>query len=113
MSENVFRIVVVILLSVITLLLLFGLGEGQSCNGGPERQRRHLDLHPDLGRPGYRGGRSGYSPTLATAYSACAWVNPPPSVEVSCWVRLAALNPPICTYPLADSTAWASQSGLR
>ena len=33
MSENVFRIVVVILLSVITLLLLFGLGEGQSCNG--------------------------------------------------------------------------------
>jgi hypothetical protein len=41
---------------VITLLLLFGLGEGQSCNGGPERQRRHLDLHPDLGRPGYRGG---------------------------------------------------------
>src|ERR1039458_2351623 len=41
-----------------------------------------------------------YRPTLATAYSACASVNPLPASDVSCWVRLEALNPPICIYPL-------------
>jgi hypothetical protein len=37
---------------------------------------------------------SPYRPTLATAYSACAWVNPSPSLDVSCWVKLELLNPP-------------------
>jgi len=54
-----------------------------------------------------------YRPTWATAYAACASVNPLPEVDVSCSISEARLNPPICMYPLAASTACAFQSGLR
>jgi hypothetical protein len=39
-------------------------------------------------------GRGCYFIVWLTAYSACAWVNPLPALEVSCWRRLAWLNPP-------------------
>jgi hypothetical protein len=46
--------------------------------------------HPDV-----RAGPC-YRPTLLAAYSACAWVKPLPALDVSCWIKLAWLNPPIC-----------------
>jgi hypothetical protein len=39
-------------------------------------------------------GRGCYFIVWLTAYSACASVNPLPALEVSCWRRLARLNPP-------------------
>jgi len=102
------------------LVLDFGMREG---GDGPRRkglpgtlalgrlaQRRGRD---DLGKVAAARSDVGYRPTWLTAYSAWASVKPSPALDVSCWIRLARLNPPSWRYPWAASTAWAFQSGCR